>query len=86
METVVSNTLQPVMNLDSLDSSHEISIPVGDPDDINEIFDAISYRKGRLGHYLGTYGKHSFLGNVPECTTLLINVSFLQIQGLLSSE
>ncbi|ROT72062.1 putative aminopeptidase N [Penaeus vannamei] len=46
LETVVSRTLQPVMNLDSLDSSHQISIPVGDPDDINEIFDAISYSKG----------------------------------------
>jgi len=39
-------TLQGVLHLDALESSHPISIPVKHPDEINEIFDAISYRKG----------------------------------------
>ena len=32
--------------MDVLDSSHPISIPVKHPDEINEIFDKISYKKG----------------------------------------
>lgn len=81
LETVVSRTLQPVMNLDSLDSSHQISIPVGDPDDINEIFDAISYSKGWLSHYHSSSVQHPFCDNVLD-----INAFFLQLQGLPSSE
>ena len=34
------------MDLDALDNSHAIEIPVGHPDEIDEIFDAISYSKG----------------------------------------
>ena len=34
------------LELDSLDSSHAIEIPVNHPDEINEIFDLISYSKG----------------------------------------
>ena len=34
------------MDLDALDNSHPIEIPVGHPDEIDEIFDAISYSKG----------------------------------------
>lgn len=38
--------LQNVLNLDALISSHPISVQVSDPDEINEIFDGISYSKG----------------------------------------
>ncbi len=34
------------ITLDSLQSSHPISVPVNHPDEINEIFDSISYGKG----------------------------------------
>ena len=34
------------MDLDALDSSHAIEIPVGHPDEVYEIFDFISYSKG----------------------------------------
>ena len=34
------------LQIDSLHSSHPISVPVGHPDAINEIFDSISYGKG----------------------------------------
>lgn len=34
------------LELDSLKTSHPIEVPVGHPDDIDEIFDAISYCKG----------------------------------------
>ena len=34
------------LHADSLQSSHPISVPVGHPDAINEIFDSISYGKG----------------------------------------
>ncbi|KAG0728778.1 Endoplasmic reticulum aminopeptidase 1 [Chionoecetes opilio] len=38
--------LHQVFRLDCLESSHPISIPVGHPDEIKEIFDTISYSKG----------------------------------------
>nr|ATU82423.1 venom M1 protease [Lethocerus distinctifemur] len=46
MGQFVIDTLHPVMNLDSLKSTHQISNPVADPKDIRQIFDAISYDKG----------------------------------------
>ncbi|XP_071539736.1 aminopeptidase N-like isoform X8 [Panulirus ornatus] len=46
MEQFVSGDLQDVLALDCLQSSHPISVPVGHPDEINQIFDSISYSKG----------------------------------------
>jgi len=46
LEQFVINNLQNVFSLDVLESSHPISIEVGHPDEINEIFDAITYLKG----------------------------------------
>ncbi|XP_050688572.1 aminopeptidase N-like [Eriocheir sinensis] len=46
MEQFLETDLQSVFKLDCLESSHPISIPVGHPDEINEIFDRISYAKG----------------------------------------
>ena len=37
-----------VMDADSLPSSHPISVQVDHPNQIAEIFDSISYRKGNL--------------------------------------
>ncbi|KAG7171432.1 Aminopeptidase N-like 3, partial [Homarus americanus] len=45
MEQVVGD-VHYVFGVDSLETSHPISIPVGHPHEINEIFDAISYYKG----------------------------------------
>ncbi|XP_063593106.1 aminopeptidase N-like [Penaeus indicus] len=57
METTLVETVHNVFGLDSLESSHRISIPVSDPDEIYEVFDAISYSKGSsiirmMTHYL----------------------------------
>ena len=46
------------LRLDALKSSHAIRVDVGHPDEINEIFDAVSYAKGAtvlrmLTHFLG---------------------------------
>ncbi|CAL4093881.1 unnamed protein product, partial [Meganyctiphanes norvegica] len=46
MEQFVTESLHYVFAIDCLESSHPISIPVGHPDEINEIFDSISYSKG----------------------------------------
>lgn len=46
MEQFIVIDLHKVFKLDCLESSHPISIPVGHPDEINEIFDSISYSKG----------------------------------------
>ena len=42
----VTDTLQHALTLDSLRSSHPIEVPVKKADEINQIFDAISYSKG----------------------------------------
>ncbi|KAL7640964.1 UNVERIFIED_CONTAM: hypothetical protein RMT77_008101 [Armadillidium vulgare] len=42
----IVDTLQPALHLDCLESSHPINVPVTHPDEISEIFDLISYKKG----------------------------------------
>ena len=46
LDQFVINELQNVFALDALSSSHQISVEVENPDQINEIFDSISYAKG----------------------------------------
>ena len=45
-ESYVANDLQSALSLDSLRSSHPIEVPVKSSNEINQIFDAISYSKG----------------------------------------
>ena len=45
-ESYVTDNLQSALGLDSLRSSHPIEVPVKRSDEVNEIFDAISYSKG----------------------------------------
>lgn len=45
-ESYVADSLQLALSLDSLRSSHPIEVPVKRADEINQIFDAISYSKG----------------------------------------
>lgn len=57
-EGYVTDTLQGALSLDSLRSSHPIEVPVKRADEINQIFDAISYAKGScvlrmISKYLG---------------------------------
>ncbi|KIW94428.1 uncharacterized protein Z519_04404 [Cladophialophora bantiana CBS 173.52] len=57
-ETFVIDTLQSALGLDGLRSSHPIEVPVHRAEDINQIFDAISYSKGSavlrmISKYLG---------------------------------
>jgi len=47
MEEIVVEIVHRVFNLDSLESSHRINIPASNPDEIFEVFDDISYNKGR---------------------------------------
>ncbi|XP_074096420.1 suppressor of ER stress-induced death isoform X3 [Cotesia typhae] len=59
LEQFVTYEVQNVFNLDALASSHPISIEVGHPDEISEIFDRISYGKGAsiirmMDHFLTT--------------------------------
>ncbi|XP_055351722.1 puromycin-sensitive aminopeptidase-like [Paramacrobiotus metropolitanus] len=57
----VDDFFSSAMRLDALKSSHPIEVPVGHPDEVEEIFDAISYEKGAsvirmLFDYLGEEG------------------------------
>lgn len=45
-ESYVNDTLQGAMGLDALRSSHPVEVPVQRADQINQIFDNISYSKG----------------------------------------
>ncbi|KAI9720919.1 MAG: Aminopeptidase 2 mitochondrial [Chrysothrix sp. TS-e1954] len=54
----VTDDLQSALSLDSLRSSHPIEVPVKRADEVNQIFDAISYAKGScvlrmISKYLG---------------------------------
>ena len=58
MDRFILESLQPALGYDSLESSHPISIPVNVPEEINQIFDTISYLKGgsvirMMANYLG---------------------------------
>ena len=46
MEQFWSSKLYPALHLDSLATSHPVSVPVKDPKEIEAIFDTISYKKG----------------------------------------
>ncbi len=47
MDEFVVDSVVKALYMDSLSNSHPISVPVDDPAEINEIFDAISYNKVR---------------------------------------
>lgn len=70
-EQIVSECLHGVMVLDSLESSHPISVVVRHPDEINELFDHISYSKGLF--IVGWCGMVGFF--------VCINVHSLSFQG-----
>ncbi|KAG4068421.1 hypothetical protein HA402_007941 [Bradysia odoriphaga] len=59
MDQFVVHELQGVFTLDALSTSHKIWVEVGNPEEINEIFDRISYGKGAtiirmMDHFLTT--------------------------------
>ena len=56
MEQFWSSKLYPALHLDSLSTSHPVSVPVRDPKEIEAIFDTISYKKGSsIIHMLESY-------------------------------
>ncbi|KAK5663442.1 hypothetical protein OQA88_3871 [Cercophora sp. LCS_1] len=65
-ESYVTDSLQRALALDSLRSSHPIEVPVKRADEINQIFDAISYSKGScVLRMISTYlGEDTFLEGV----------------------
>lgn len=48
IDQFVTQEVQNVFALDALKTSHPISVEVHHPDEINEIFDRISYGKGEV--------------------------------------
>lgn len=50
-EQFVYNSVQNVFLMDSLKSTHSISAHVSNPEEINELFDSISYKKGDLTRF-----------------------------------
>lgn len=65
-QSYVVDNLQQALSLDSLRSSHPIEVPVKRADEINQIFDAISYSKGScVLRMISTYlGEDTFLEGV----------------------
>lgn len=65
-QSFVTDTLQGALSLDSLRSSHAIEVPVKRADEINQIFDAVSYNKGScVLRMISTYlGEDVFLEGV----------------------
>jgi aminopeptidase 2 len=64
----VTDTLQSALGLDSLRSSHPIEVPVKRSEEVNQIFDAISYSKGScVLRMISTYlGEDVFMEGVRQ--------------------
>ncbi|CAM9024098.1 unnamed protein product [Wickerhamomyces anomalus] len=67
-ESYVSDSLQQALNLDALRSSHPVEVTVKRADEINQIFDAISYAKGSslLKMISGWLGEDVFIKGVSN--------------------
>lgn len=67
-QSYVTDNLQSALSLDSLRSSHPIEVPVKRADQVNEIFDAISYSKGScVLRMISTYlGEDVFMEGVRQ--------------------
>lgn len=52
MDTFIIRKTQSALRLDALDNSHPISVPVKNPNEIEDIFDSISYDKGSAILYM----------------------------------
>lgn len=52
MDTFILYKTQPALHFDALANSHPISVPVEDPNEIESIFDSISYNKGSAILYM----------------------------------
>ena len=65
-ESYVTNDLAQALSLDSLRSSHPIEVPVKRADEVNEIFDMISYAKGSsVIRMISTYlGEDTFMEGI----------------------
>ena len=56
------------MDLDALDNSHAIEVPVGHPDEVDEIFDLISYSKGASVIRM----LHNWIGDEVRCSSVCV--------------
>lgn len=67
-ESYVTDNLQSALSLDSLRSSHPIEVPVKRAEEVNQIFDAISYSKGScVLRMISTYiGEDTFMEGVRQ--------------------
>jgi aminopeptidase 2 len=67
-QSYVTDTLQGALSLDSLRSSHPIEVPVKRADEVNQIFDAISYSKGScVLRMISTYlGEDVFMKGIQQ--------------------
>uniref|UniRef100_A0A224XI48 Aminopeptidase n=1 Tax=Panstrongylus lignarius TaxID=156445 RepID=A0A224XI48_9HEMI len=62
IEEDIVDSIEVVYELDSLKTSHQISKEIGNPNEISQIFDTISYRKGSAIIHM----MHKFLGQSFE--------------------
>ncbi len=65
LQQFVADGLQNVMRLDCLESSHPISVLVNHPDEIGELFDDISYKKGMYLNLLQAFNLFYLLQPIP---------------------
>ncbi len=84
----LTNTFLTVQQLDSVSSSHEIAIDVNNPDEINEIFDDITYSKGgsviRMANYF--IGNDTFYKGVKVKSDYLFDNSLIVIFFILKRD
>ena len=74
MDQFVAETLVGALYKDSLSNSHPVPVPVNDPNEISEIFDAISYNKVSALLYINAL---SGLVLVTLITLLLVSLCYI---------
>jgi len=100
-ETYINDVIIRALDLDSLDSSHPIEVPINHPSEVDEIFDLISYCKGSstirmLNNWIGEkyfqtglqkyLKKHSYKNTFTEdLWEALSNESGLPVDKVMSS-
>lgn len=66
------------LDLDSLKNSHPIEVPIGHPDEIDEIFDDISYHKGAAIIRM----LHNYIGDdVSTSSSTYLRIKELRLKG-----
>ena len=85
-ERFPAETLQEALEMDAYDTSHPISVEVKHPDEIGEIFDDVSYKKGAsvirmMAEFLGKETFYKGVNSYIQVCWIFFNANLLEQSG-----